>query len=69
MKAAPRATWAPGCGSFHGEECSSYPTADAEQLVPGRVELDLVDAVAEAVVGPQLRRVLVGGRAEDQRLL
>jgi hypothetical protein len=30
-----------------------------EQLVPGRVELDLVDAVAETVVGAELRGVLV----------
>ena len=37
---------------------------EAEQLVPGRVELDLVDAVADPVVGLQLRRVLVGGGAQ-----
>ena len=35
-----------------------------QQLVPGRVELDLVDAMAEAVVGAQLRRVAVGLLAE-----
>ena len=35
-------------------------TADAHQLVPGGVELDLVEAVAVAVVGAQLRPVLVG---------
>ncbi len=34
-----------------------------QQLVPGRVELDLVDPVAEAVVSAQLRRVLVRLRA------
>ena len=32
---------------------------DPHQLVPGGVELDLVDPVAEAVVGAELRRVLV----------
>ena len=36
----------------------------AQQLVPGGVELDLVDAVAVAVVGAELRRVLVGEGAE-----
>ena len=35
-----------------------------QQLVPGGVELDLVDAVAVAVVGLQLRRVLVRLEAE-----
>ena len=39
-----------------------------EQLVPGRMELDLVDAVAEAVVGAQLRRVLVRLEAPADRL-
>src|SRR3954468_5584530 len=34
--------------------------AERHQLVVGRVELDLVDAVAVAVVGLQARRVLVG---------
>ena len=32
---------------------------EPEQPVPGGVELDLVDPVAGAVVGAQLRRVLV----------
>ena len=63
MKAAPRATWAPGRGSRQGSEWSSCSTAEPHQLVPGGVELDLVDAVAVAVVGAQLRRVLVGLRA------
>ena len=36
------------------------PDPDLHQLVPGGMELDLVDAVAEAVVGAELRRVLVG---------
>jgi hypothetical protein len=30
------------------------------QLVPRRVELDLVDAVAEAVVAPELGKVAIG---------
>ena len=33
--------------------------AEAHQLVPGGVELDLVDPVAVAIVGAELRRVLV----------
>ena len=36
----------------------------AQQLVPGGVELDLVDAVAVAIVGAELRRVLVGEGTE-----
>ena len=39
-----------------------------EQLVPGGVELDLVDAVAVAVVGLQLRPVLVGEPSQLLRL-
>jgi hypothetical protein len=41
----------------------------AHQLVPGGVELDLVDPVAVAVVGAQLRRVLVGQPAPFLRPL
>ena len=59
MNFAARATWAPGRGSRQGSACSSWPS-EAHQLVPGGVELDLVDAVAVAVVGAQHRRVLVG---------
>ena len=36
--------------------------ASAMMRVPGRVELDLVDAMAEAVVAAELRRVSVGAR-------
>jgi len=36
--------------------------------VPGRIELDLVDAVAVAVVRAQLGRLLVRARAERQGL-
>jgi hypothetical protein len=42
--------------------------AELEQLVPGRVELDLVDSLAEAVVRPQDGRVLVREPAELERL-
>ena len=55
MNIAARATWAPGPGSRQGSACRPCSTAQAHQLVPGRVELDLVDAVAEAVVGAQDR--------------
>ena len=34
--------------------------AQRHQLVPGRVKVDLVDAVAEAVMGPQLGRKAIG---------
>ena len=64
MKPAARATWAPGCGSRHGSACRPLADVHVHQLVPGGVELDLVDAVAEAVVGAELRRVLVGQPAE-----
>ena len=37
--------------------CSPWPDGDVHQRVPGRVEVDLVDPVAVAVVGPQHRRV------------
>ena len=59
MNSAARATWAPGRGSRHGSACRPCSTPSRHQLVPGGVELDLVDAVAEAVVGAQPRRVLV----------
>ena len=41
--------------------------ADCEQLVPGGVELDLVDPLAEAVVGAERRRVLVREPPELER--
>ena len=44
----------------HGVPCRPWPTRAAEQRVVAGVELDLVDAAAEAVVRVQLRRVAVG---------
>ena len=41
---------------------------DLHQLVPGRVEIDLVDAVAEPIVSAQPRRVRVGGETPFDRL-
>ncbi len=38
----------------------SVPDGYGQQLVPGRMELHLVDAVPETVMGAQDRRVLVG---------
>ncbi len=43
-----------------GGGVQAVPDGGAHQLVPVRVELDLVDPVAEAVVGAQHRRILVG---------
>ena len=42
-----------------GERVQPVPDGEAHQLVPRRMELDLVDPLAEPVVRPQLRRVLV----------
>ncbi len=42
--------------------------AEAEEPVPGGMELDLVDPLAEAVVRPQDRRVLVGEPSQLERL-
>src|SRR5439155_11533702 len=42
--------------------------AELQQPVPGGVELDLVDALAEAVVRAQLRRVLVREPSPLERL-
>jgi hypothetical protein len=42
--------------------------AQRHEVVPGAVELDLVDAVAVAVEGLQLRRVLVGLEAPADRV-
>src|SRR5882757_8714656 len=55
MYMAARATCAPGRSLVHARQ--------RHQLVPRRVELDLVDAVAVAVEGLQLGRVLVGQAA------
>ena len=56
-----------GPGDVHagggiGPRRGVQPVADrgAQQDVPGRVELDLVDPVAPRVMGPEHRRVLVG---------
>ena len=42
------------------ESVQAVAEAECHQLVPGGVERHLVDAVAEAVVGAQFRRVPVG---------
>ena len=57
---AARATCAPGRGSAHGSGVDLAGDRAVEQPVPARVELDLVDAVAEAVVGDQPRLVALG---------
>jgi hypothetical protein len=48
-----------GAGFTPGERVELMLDRNAKQLVPCRVELDLVDAVSVPVVGPQLRPVLV----------
>ena len=55
-----------GAGPAHRSRAARAPARrrPAQQLVPGRVELDLVDAMAETVVAAQLRRVAVGLLAE-----
>src|SRR5439155_991102 len=42
---------------------------DLHELMPGWMELHLIDAVAEAVVRVQLRRILIGLEAPADRLL
>ena len=51
-----------------GQRVQSVRDGDVHQLVPGGVELHLVDAVAVAVVGAQLGRVLVRLPAPLDRL-
>ena len=68
MNIAARATCAPGRGSRQGSACSAVRDGDVHQLVPGGVELDLVDPVAVAVVGAQDGRVLVRLPAPLERL-
>src|SRR5256884_9479357 len=51
------------------QRVEAMPYRHSHELVPCRMELDLVDAVAEAVVGAQLRRVGVGLEAPVDRLL
>ena len=48
MYSAARAVCANGSSLVHGSECSSCSTPMLHQLVPRRVELDLVDAVARS---------------------
>ena len=57
-----------GLGLAPGQRVQAVGDVHRHQLVPGRVELDLVDPVAEAVVGAELRRVLVRQPAELDRL-
>ena len=59
MNIAARATCAPGCGSCQGSEWRPKPIPARISSCHGGVELDLVDPVAEAVVGAEPRRVLV----------
>ena len=40
---------------------------ESHELMPRRIEYDLVDPIAEAVVRPELRRVPVGARSEVER--
>jgi hypothetical protein len=47
-------------GGPPGERVRLVLDADLHQLVPGRMKLNLVDAVAEAVVGPQDGRIAIG---------
>ena len=67
-KSAARTTWAPGPGSRQGSAWTPRSTPSAHQPVPGGMELDLVDALAETVVRAQDRRVFVRSRAPRQRL-
>ena len=57
-------------GAIRGPRQAVQPLLGGQrhQPVPRGVELDLVDAVAEAVVGAQLRRMLVGQASPLQRL-
>ena len=59
MNAAARATCAPARGSRHGNACSPCGDARVHELVPRRVVLDLVDAMAEAIEDAQLGHLLV----------
>ena len=60
MNFAARATCAPGRSGRPRRAVQAVPDGDAHQLVACGVVLDLVDAVAVAVVRAQHRRVLVG---------
>ena len=51
---------AAGLRTFPWERVESVPDGVAHQLVPGRMELDLVDSVAVTVVCAELGWVAVG---------
>jgi hypothetical protein len=40
---------------------------DIQQFVPGRMKLDLINAMTEAVERLEVRRIAVGGKAERDR--
>ena len=56
-----------GPGFAPGERVKAVLDARPHQQVPGRMELDLVDSVPEAVVGAQPRRLLVREAAPLER--
>ena len=57
----PRATWAPGLPvRSTASECVPWPIASDISACQAGMELDLIDAMAEAVVAAQLRRMPVG---------
>ena len=61
MNPAARRTWAPvPAGSVHGLAVSPLGDRGVHELVPGRVELDLVDPLARGGMGAQHRGVGVG---------
>ena len=57
-----------GLGLAPGQRVQPVRRSRPHQLVPGRMELDLVDAVPVAVVGAQHGRVLVRLDAPADRL-
>ena len=65
---AARTTWAPGAVVGPRRGVQAVADRDLHQLVVGGVVLDLVDAVAVAVVGAQDRLVAVGQLAPALRL-
>ena len=68
MYIAARATCAGLAGVVPRQRVQLVLGRERHELVVGGVELDLVDAVAVAVVGDQLRRVLVGLTPPRERL-
>ncbi len=67
MNSAARTTCALG-RLAPGKRVQRVLDAEPEQLVPRGVELDLVDPLAEAVVGAEDRRMLVREPSELERL-